>query len=318
VGRPLVLPETLSALGGNVRARGWDLAVETVREGLRDEVIPALARIGRAAQLGELPTFVAELGRTLQAPLAEPRLPRALAAIAREHARGREKLGFAPRDVVTELLLLRRVVWRFVAGSLRGLADVDLFEVELRLNDTIDRVIVECVVAYFDRTTAELTEKARCDPLTSLHNHQAFLDALEAEVTRAERYDAGLTLVFLDVDRFKDVNDTYGHIEGDRVLHRVADVARATLRSSDVAGRLGGDEFAVLLLETDRRGGERFIHRFHRGLEALRASGDLPVGFDVSSGCAHFPSEASSVEGLLRLADERQYAAKRAKLAAAV
>jgi diguanylate cyclase (GGDEF)-like protein len=301
----LALPAALASLGADVRANGWELGVEIVEQGLRDEAIPALARLGRTAQLGELPTFVAEIGRQLQQPEPERRLSPPLAAIAREHARTREELGFAPRDVVTEFLIMRRVVWRFAADRAEG---VDIFELELRVNDMIDRV-----AAYVERAMTELTEQARRDPLTSLLNHQAFSEALVSEVERAARYDGGLTVVFFDVDRFKDVNDSLGHIEGDRVLRRVSDIASATLRSSDLAGRMGGDEFAVLLLQTDKHGGDRFLQRFRAGLDELRSNGDLPEDFDVSAGCAHFPSEAGTAEGLLRLADHRQYSVKRSR-----
>src|SRR5437899_5456383 len=103
-------------LGAAIRADGWELAAEVVAEGLSDDVIPPLARLGKTLQLGELPTFVAELGRSLQQG-AGPRLSSSLAAIAREHARIREQLGYTPRDVVTEFLLLRRVLWRFLASD---------------------------------------------------------------------------------------------------------------------------------------------------------------------------------------------------------
>jgi diguanylate cyclase (GGDEF)-like protein len=303
-------------LGGDVRAKGWELALEVVQAGLRDDVVPALARLGRTAQLGELPTFLAELGRALQQ--GEPAgVSPALARIAREHAAGREQLGFTPREIVTEFMLLRRVVWRYVASDAERIEGIDLFAVEQRINDLIDRVVVECVAAYFERATADLADQARRDPLTTLLNHQAFTDALDAELERAERYDGGLTLVFFDVDRFKEVNDTLGHIEGDRVLRRVADAAAANLRRSDLASRMGGDEFAVLLLQTGRRGGDRFLHRFQQALEELRLRGDLPERFDVSAGTAHYPEEATTRDGLLRLADQRQYASKRAKLSTA-
>jgi diguanylate cyclase (GGDEF)-like protein len=308
-------PTALTALGGALRENGWELAVEVVEEGLRDDVIPSLARLGRAARLGALPTFIAELGREVQAPApGRMRIGGPLAAIARDHAREREELGFAPREVVTEFLLLRRVLWRFVAARVEQLDGLDLLEVERRLNDTIDRLVVECVVAYFDRATADLADQARRDPLTGLLNHQAFADLLQAELERAARYDHGVTLVFIDVDHFKSVNDTYGHLEGDRVLHRIADIAASNLRGSDLAGRMGGDEFAVLLLEADKHGGERLLHRFHDELAELRRRGELPPDFDISAGCAHFPSEAADADGLLRLADTRQYAAKREKL----
>jgi diguanylate cyclase (GGDEF)-like protein len=156
-------------------------------------------------------------------------------------------------------------------------------------------------------------EAARHDPLTRLLRRQAFSDALQAEVARAVRYDGRLALVFFDIDRFEEVNDSLGHSEGDRVLRLVADAAAATLRASDVAGRLGGDEFGALLLETDRHGGERFLSRFRRALAQLRQSGDLPADFDVSAGVAQYPDDATTPDRLLRVADQRQYASKRAK-----
>lgn len=304
----------LSALGDKLRSNGWELAVEAVEEGLRDDVVPSLARLGRVAQLGELPTFIAELGREVREPVpGHMRIGGPLAAIAREHARERETLGFAPREVVTEFLLLRRVLWRFVAAQAAELAAGDLFDVERRLNDTIDRLVVECVVAYFDRATADLAEQAHRDPLTGLLNHQAFADILALELERAGRYDHGVTVMFFDVDDFKVVNDTFGHLEGDRVLHRVGLLASSMLRGSDVAGRMGGDEFAVLLLEADKHAGGRYLHRFGAELQAMRERGEVPPWFDVSAGCAHYPTEMPDPDSLLRLADTRQYEIKRAR-----
>jgi diguanylate cyclase (GGDEF)-like protein len=315
VGDVLVeLPGALSALGIDLRGNGWELAVEVVEEGLAEDVVPSLVRLGRVAQLGDMPTFITELGREVERPMPERmRVGGPLAAIARDHARQREALGFAPREVVTEFLLLRRVLWRFVAEHLTGLASGDVIEIERRINDTIDRLVVECVVAYFDRATAELADQARRDPLTGLLNHQAFSDLLGLEVERARRYDHGLTLVYFDLDRFKEINDTFGHMEGDRVLHRIGTLASSMLRGSDVAGRMGGDEFAVLLLETDRHAGERFRRRLADGAHEMVMRSDLPGDFALSAGCAHFPTDAADPEALLRLADARQYEAKRAK-----
>jgi diguanylate cyclase (GGDEF)-like protein len=308
------LPTALTELGADLRDHGWELALEVVEEGLRDDVIPSLARLGRVAQLGDMPTFIAELGREVERPVPDRmRIGGPLAAIARDHARNREALGFAPREVVTEFLLLRRVIWRFVATRASDLLNLDVIEIERRLNDTIDRLVVECVVAYFDRATAELAEQARRDPLTGLLNHQAFSDVLTSELDRARRYGHGLTLVFVDLDRFKQINDELGHVEGDRVLNRVGQVALSMLRGSDVAGRMGGDEFAVLLLEADKHAADRFLRRFRAGLAELLARGGLPPGFSFSAGAAHYPTEALDSDGLLRLADSRQYEVKRSR-----
>jgi len=122
-----------------------------------------------------------------------------------------------------------------------------------------------------------------------------------------------VTLVFVDIDCFKEINDTLGHIEGDRVLNRVATLASTMLRGSDAAGRMGGDEFAVLLLESDKHAGARFLRRFTAGLADMTRRKELPPGFALSAGTAHYPSEAIDADALLRLADARQYESKRAK-----
>ena len=308
-----VRPAEFGQLADEIQSNAWDLAVAVVEEGLRDEIIPSLTRLERRAQLGDMPTFIVELGRELADPRPERfRRGSPLAAQAREHAREREALGFAPREIVTELLLLRRVLWRFVSERSTALAAGDVLTLERRLNDTIDQLVTECVVAYFDRATLELAYKARHDPLTDLLNHQAFRRELELELARAGRYGHGVTLVFFDFDRFKQVNDTLGHLEGDQVLRTVARLLRESVRGSDVAGRMGGDEFAALLLESDVPAGEAFVARLDEGISELVASGALPAGVAVSAGIAHFPSEATDPDALFRLADTRLYEAKAA------
>ena len=303
----------LDQLGAEIRAAAWDLAVEVVEEGLRDDTIASLGRLGRLAQLGDVPTFIIELGRELSDPQPDRvRRGSPLAERARAHARQREALGFAPREIVTEFLLLRRVLWRFVSrsGVLRETGEVLL--VERLLNDTIDRLVTECVVAYFDRATADLALRAQLDALTSLLNHQAFTSALEQELERARRYRHPLALAFLDIDRFKRVNDTLGHPEGDRALRRVAMLLRENVRVSDIAGRMGGDEFAAALVETDEDGAARFVERVGERVDELVAAGELPRGFRISAGVAHFPAEAETADALFRLADARLYQVKRA------
>ena len=306
--------EPIARLAAEVREAAYDLALEAVEEGLREDAVPSLDRIGRLGQLGDVPTFIEELARQLEDP--EPgrlRQGAPLAALARDHARNREALGFAPREIVTEFLLLRRVLWRFVARR-AALLDADgVLEVERRLDDAIDRLVVECVVGYFDRATGELALQARQDPLTGLLNHQAFTQALESEVERARRYEHGLALVFFDIDRFKDVNDTLGHPEGDRVLRLVATMIDESLRRNDLAGRMGGDEFAVALVESDAEAGGHYLGRLHDAIDERIANGELPDGFAVSPGVAHFPTDGATPDLLFRAADRRLYDVKRTR-----
>jgi diguanylate cyclase (GGDEF)-like protein len=283
-------------------ASAWDLAVATVDEGLVDGQVPSLHRLGRLGQLGDLPALVVELSRELVDPPAERLLHGGpLAARVREHARQREAFGFAPREIVTELLILRRILSRAVADE--------------RMSAAVDRLVTECVAAYFDRATSELAHQARHDQLTGLLHHQAFVRELELELERAARYGHGVALVFLDLDRFKELNDTFGHPAGDRALRRLAGLLRDSLRGSDLAGRMGGDEFAAGLVEADEEAGSRLIERLGDWVDELVGDDQLPPECSFSAGLAHFPDEASDADALFRLADQRLYEVKRASAA---
>ena len=297
--------DTLRRLAADMREAAMELAAEVAAG------VDALAPVEEPERFGDLPIFIHELAGQIESPEAGRAARQSpLASLARDHARRREELGLAPRDVVTEFLLLRRVLWRFVSERSGSLRAAELLAVEQRLNNLLDQLVAECVVAYFDRATAELARQARQDPLTELLNHQAFSDELEAELARARRYGHCLTLVVLDVDRFKEINDTLGHREGDAVLRRVADVLRETTRRSDLAGRTGGDEFAVALVETDALAARAYVARLEG---ALAGSNGLPPGFSVSPGWALFPDEAEDADALFRLADSRSYELKRTR-----
>jgi diguanylate cyclase (GGDEF)-like protein len=308
--------EALARLAEEIRVESWELALAVVEEGLRDDSIPPLARLGRIGQLGDMPTFIGELGNQLLDPRPE-RLRRgsALAALVRDHAREREALGFAPRDIVTEFLVLRRVLWRLVLERSGMLEAGDVLAIEERLHGMIDRLITECVVAYFDRATSELAYKARHDALTGLLNHAAFSRELEIELERAKRYDHQVTVVFLDFDKFKEINDTHGHQVGDSVLRCVAELLSSELRTADLGGRMGGDEFAAFLVESDGAAAAAFLARLHAAIDGLIGSGELPVPVAVSAGTATYPSDGLDAECLFRVADDRLYAEKRAKAA---
>jgi diguanylate cyclase (GGDEF)-like protein len=304
----------LAELAGEIRASAWDLAREVVEEGLHNDTVPSLARLDTLARLDDIPTFVSALAREIAEPEADAlRRGGPLASLARDHAREREDLGFAPKEVVTELLLLRRVIWRFLGDRRGTLATDEALLLEQRLDVTMDHLVVECVGAYFDQATSELADRARSDPLTGLLNHRTFAEELELELERARRYGRGLAVVFCDVDALKELNDTLGHLEGDRVLKRIGASLRESTRGSDFAARVGGDEFAVCLVESDLESGRAFLQRLEDHIAALGERGSLPAALTISAGVAHFPSDASSVEGLLRRADERLYEEKRSK-----
>jgi diguanylate cyclase (GGDEF)-like protein len=156
--------------------------------------------------------------------------------------------------------------------------------------------------------------QASTDPLTGLWNRRYMTDTLEREVARAFRFGHPVSLIILDVDDFKRINDRQGHLQGDLVLERVADVLREATRTIDVAARYGGDELALILVETDREGatilGERLAERVRETEVPLRDGGSMAV--TISVGVATLPDSADDLESLVDAADRALLSAKRA------
>ncbi len=160
---------------------------------------------------------------------------------------------------------------------------------------------------------AEIARRAITDELTQVFNRRYFQQRLWEEHQRAERYHRSLGLALLDLDDFKEINDTWGHPMGDKVLRAAAAALRSTARGSDVVARYGGEEFVVLLPEADPMSAELAAERFR--IEVSRAiSGWEELGgrtITASCGCAVYPHDARSPEELLSCADEALYIAKR-------
>jgi diguanylate cyclase (GGDEF)-like protein len=159
--------------------------------------------------------------------------------------------------------------------------------------------------------TEQLTNMAHTDPLTNLANRRHLLDQLELEFNRARRYRRPLSLVYLDLDGFKAINDRFGHLMGDEILRGVSIAMLAVLRSGDLLARIGGDEFSVLLPETNLESARRVTNKLRKALTAYSqnlASTIPPVSFCAGVGQLRIDDE--SVDDLLARADEAQYRAK--------
>jgi diguanylate cyclase (GGDEF)-like protein len=153
----------------------------------------------------------------------------------------------------------------------------------------------------------ELEARASTDPLTGLANHRAFHDRLAIEVGRAVRHGRALALVMLDLDHFKRVNDTHGHLVGDAILADVARRLRGQIRPGDMLARIGGEEFALLLPETDAVGGWQVAERAR---EAVRAEPFSTAGrLTLSAGVCDLEGAGGAGE-LVALADRALYGAK--------
>ena len=154
--------------------------------------------------------------------------------------------------------------------------------------------------------------QANTDGLTELPNRRHFEEALEGEISRAERFGGSLALILADLDDFKQVNDRYGHQAGDDVLQTFADILRATVREIDLPSRYGGEEFAVLLPQTDLDGAQRLAERLCKALAArpLPTHPGALVAVTASFGVAAFP-DSPTPAALFAAADEALYRAKR-------
>jgi diguanylate cyclase (GGDEF)-like protein/PAS domain S-box-containing protein len=154
----------------------------------------------------------------------------------------------------------------------------------------------------------DLERLAATDELTGLWNRRGFTARAERELTRAARESAHLLLFYIDLDRFKEINDTYGHAEGDRVLVDVARMLQESCRGSDTVARLGGDEFALLALDEHGEGERIITERIRQALGRLNAANRHPYEVALTIGAVSVsPGETTDLHSLLTRADRRMY-----------
>lgn len=160
-----------------------------------------------------------------------------------------------------------------------------------------------------DHAAAALRRRAITDPLTGALNRRGFEERMSAELARARRTGRPLALAYLDVEGLKNVNDTYGHHAGDRLLQATARLLRENTREEDCAARLGGDEWGVVLAEQDRAGAKAFARRLQSRLPHAQADLGLDgTPWSLTIGWSVFPDDGEDIDALLAAADRRLYA----------
>jgi diguanylate cyclase (GGDEF)-like protein len=169
--------------------------------------------------------------------------------------------------------------------------------------------LFEAISGYY----RELEYLARIDPLTGVANRRYFAEMVEVEMARSSRYGKPLSILMMDIDQFKEINDAYGHQAGDIVLEALCETCKIALRAFDIVGRWGGDEFAILLPETPSAKAPQVAERLRGAIERTVVDLEMhsPLHFSVSIGCASRNAKDDNLNTLLNLADKALYDAKR-------
>ena len=169
-------------------------------------------------------------------------------------------------------------------------------------------LIFGLMFAHIKILSEKLSKMAYTDSLTHIYNRLHFAHFLDAEVDKAKRYNGTFSIIFFDLDHFKDVNDNFGHLAGDEVLEKITEIVTKANRSADIFARYGGEEFIILAPETDLSGASIHAERLRNDIEKYDFQ---KVGHVTSSfGVTEFNAETDSVEKLLERADKALYMAK--------
>jgi len=181
----------------------------------------------------------------------------------------------------------------------------------VELNQTLEKKI-QARTRELSRANEKLSELASTDGLTGVLNHRAFMDKAKSAFELARRYQRPISMLMIDVDHFKRVNDTFGHQAGDLVLVRLCELINKSLRGPDMVGRVGGEEFAVILPETGVEQTVQITERLLKSVrdEVLEVKPETAVNVTVSIGVATVPPLAPDLDAVMMAADRALYQAK--------
>lgn len=306
-------------------------ALEAVSKGLVDAMVGNLMVVTWLLQehhLADLKIATTVTGQVNQLRFAVRKdwpelvgiLNKGLAAITpEEHTAVRQKWFKVQFDQGVDMAFVRRLVLQIV-----GLALAVVVIIILCWNRKLRREISERKRAQSEVKAQrdELERLATTDDLTGVWNRRRFMDLAAQEIKRAQRYGSPLAIVMIDIDHFKRINDTYGHIMGDLALIKTVDCIQHELRSSDVLGRIGGEEFVMLLPETGPLHAAQVAERLRQAISHLQiaastsvedgnSSESKPIELTISVGVTQLLAQDCSIDQALSRADQALYRAKR-------
>ncbi len=289
--------------------RRW---VEAVRA---DRTIPSAEGMEEPILQDAVPLVLDEILQALY--LDDSKIEHEKICSAARHGREREREHFDVKELVREYQLLREQIFFYLREDTTPFAQVDTGDWAStcqRLGLALDEAMRETINAFVEEHMLQLRRLSRTDSLTGLYNHRIFYERLADELNRARRYDSPLSLVLVDLDNFKSVNEEKGHQFGDRLLVKCAEQLRKDLRQTDILCRYGGDEFGLLLTETAHEDAQAMMSRLTQEVRELGKREEAPPAFGMSFGLSTYPEDDGSVRRMVKLADDRLLASKQERV----
>lgn len=287
-------------------ARRW---LEAVRA---DRAIPSSNGVDRPLLIDSVPLVLAKILCAIESDGGESGHEKNCSAAV--HGRERARQHFDVKELVREYQLLRQHIFHYLhehVAEFAGRDAGDMLAICSRVGFAIDEATSETINAFVEERIEHLRQLSRTDSLTGLFNHRTFYERLTEELKRATRYDSPLSIVLIDLDDFKSVNDTHGHQFGDHLLVKCAEWLRHDLRETDIICRYGGDEFGVILPETTREDAHTMMCRLMVTFKQLGRQEGTPPSFGMSFGLSSHPEDDGTVMRLVNVADERLMLNKR-------
>jgi diguanylate cyclase (GGDEF)-like protein len=285
--------------------------VEAVRA---DRNIPSADILDEPLLLDAVPLVLDEILRVVE--VDDSKIEHERICSAARHGRDRAQEHFDVRELVREYQILREHLFLHIRGHADRFTSFgmgDAATICTRIGLALDEAMRETINAFVEEHMLQLRRLSRTDSLTGLFNHRIFYERLKDELNRARRYDSTLSIVLIDLDNFKIVNETKGHQFGDHLLMRSAERMRADLRQTDILCRYGGDEFGVILPETSKQDALAMMSRLAEDFKVLGRVEGAPSTFGMSFGLSTHPEDEGTVRRMVKAADDRLILSKKSK-----
>jgi diguanylate cyclase (GGDEF)-like protein len=280
-----------------------------------DRNIPSADELDEPLLLDAVPLVLDEILKVVE--IDDSKIEHERICSAARHGRERAQEHFDVRELVREYQILREHLFLHIRRHADRFAQFgmgDSVAICARIGLALDEAMRETINAFVEEHMLQLRRLSRTDSLTGLFNHRIFYERLKDELNRARRYDSPLSIVLIDLDNFKSVNETLGHQFGDHLLIRSAERMRADLRQTDILCRYGGDEFGVILPETTKEDALSMMSRLAEDFKVLGRIEGAPPTFGMSFGLSTHPEDEGTVRRMVKAADDRLILSKRAKV----